>query len=335
MSAPATQAGPRGGPQRVLVALGGNAMTGADGRATEADQIAALTEAARHIATLVAAGVEVAITHGNGPQVGNLLVKNELSAAVVPPVPLDWCVAQTQATIGFVLVNALEHQFAARGIARRAVPLVTRTLVDEDDVAFHDPVKPVGRYVDALEAVRFTALGQQWRDFGAKGWRRVVASPSPQQILDADVARTLVRAGVVVICAGGGGIPVVRDPDGALRGIEAVVDKDLAAGLLAEELDCDTLVIATDVSHAVLGHGTGSAADIGEIDPDTLAGHHAAGEFGAGSMAPKVAAAQRFAAKPGRTSIITSLEFLAAAVTDPRGEIATVVRHRSAIPPHH
>lgn len=319
--------------RRVLVALGGNAMSGSDGSASEADQIAALTAAAGHLADLVQAGVQVAITHGNGPQVGNLLVKNELSAHVVPPVSLDWCVASTQASIGFVLANALQTEFGRRGIGRDVAALVTRTLVDPDDPAFADPVKPVGRYLPREDAEVFIAIGQQWRDFGARGWRRVVASPRPVEILDARVATGLVAAGAVVICSGGGGIPVVRDADGSLRGVEAVIDKDSSAAILADLLDCDALVIATDVEHAVLGYGTPDARPLGLLDATEMAGHLADGHFAAGSMGPKVAAAQRFADHPGRTSVITRLDLLAAALTTvpdpgrPDGVVGTVIRH--------
>lgn len=316
----------------MLVALGGNAMSAPDGSATEADQIAALGAAAIHIAELVAAGVQVAVTHGNGPQVGNLLVKNELSAHVVPPVSLDWCVGSTQATIGFVLCDALEAELTARGLDNRVAALVTRTLVDSADPAFDAPTKPVGRYLGASDAERFIALGQHWRDFGERGWRRVVASPRPVQILDATVAGDLVAAGTVVICAGGGGIPVVRGSGGALTGVEAVIDKDLTAAILADLLDCDALLIATDIDNAVLEFGTSTARPLGLIRPDEMAGYIADGHFAVGSMGPKVEAAQRFASSvstdPGvvRTSVITRLNRLAEALTTAPGSVGTVIR---------
>lgn len=320
--------------RRALVALGGNAMSSPDGAATEADQIAALGRAAAHITTLVDAGVQVAITHGNGPQVGNLLVKNELSAHVVPPVSLDWCVASTQATIGFVLSDALETEFAARGLDRRVAALVTRTLVDADDPAFTAPSKPIGRYLPAEQARGFLGLGQHWHDFGERGWRRVVASPKPIQVLDAAVASSLVDAGTVVICAGGGGIPVIRTADGSLTGVEAVIDKDLSGAILAELLGCDVLVIATDIDSAVLNYGTAEATPLGLVSTREMAVHIAAGHFASGSMGPKVEAAQRFASSvphPGgdgihRTSVITRLDRLADALTEDAGTVGTVIR---------
>src|SRR4051794_6558561 len=207
-------------PQRVVVALGGNAMTGPDGSATPAAQRAAIAAAAQHLAAVVATGVQVVVTHGNGPQVGNLLVKNELAARVVPPVPLDWNVAQTQATIGFTLADELDAALAARGLPQRTAALVTRTLVDPADPGFSNPTKPVGRYVTREDAQRFIDLGQTWEDRGERGWRRVVASPAPRSVVDVPAIAALSGAGFVVVCAGGGGVPVVGGgPDGALRGI--------------------------------------------------------------------------------------------------------------------
>src|SRR5690348_10508146 len=184
-------------------------MTGPDGSATPGAQRAAIAEASRHIAEVVASGAEVVLTHGNGPQVGNLLVKNELAAHEVPPVPLDWCVAQTQATIAFTLADELDAALAARGLPQRTAGLVTRTLVDADDPHFAEPSKPIGRFLPREQAERFIALGQRWEDRGEKGWRRVVASPEPLQVVDWPAIHALAVAGFVVVCAGGGGIPVV------------------------------------------------------------------------------------------------------------------------------
>ena len=315
---------------RVLVALGGNAMSAPDGSATESDQIAALGVAAGHIAGLVAAGFEVVVTHGNGPQVGNLLVKNEVSAGIVPPVSLDWCGANTQATVGFVLQNALARALALRGVERPTATIVTRTLVDAGDPAFTHPDKPVGRFRSRAEAEPHIAAGQHWRDFGERGWRRVVPSPQPLQVLDASTGRQLADLGYLVICAGGGGIPVVRGESG-LAGVEAVIDKDRAAAILAPDLGADTLVIATDVPAAVVGYGTAGARSLGHVSLIEMREMAAAGHFGAGSMGPKVDAACTFVAGGGRASVITSLELLADAVTSPLGAVGTVV---TAAGPH-
>ena len=307
---------------RVLLALGGNAMTNAEGRARPEDQIAAAEVAMAAVAELLAEDVEVVITHGNGPQVGNLLVKNELAAAVVPPVPLDWCGAQTQATLGFVLMDALDAALLRRGVLRRSAAVVTRALVDSDDPGFTRPTKPIGRYLPAAEAQLLVAHGETWEDRGQKGWRRVVASPEPLEIIDAPAVRALVEGGFVVVANGGGGIPVVSDGAGGLRGVEAVIDKDLGAALLARTVAADVLVIATDVPHAVLHYGTPQATDVGTVGVEELRAYAAHGHFASGSMGPKVDAACRFVEEGGARSVITDLAHLGPAL---RGDGGTVV----------
>ena len=302
----------------VVIALGGNAMTSPDGRARPEDQRAAVAVAAESIADIVARGTPVVLTHGNGPQVGNLLVKNEIAASVVPPVPLDWCGAQTQGTIGVLILNALDAALAKRNAATRTAVVVSRTLVDADDHGFGDPTKPIGRYVTRDEAADLIAHGQVWRDFGAPGWRRVVASPEPVESLDAAAAEALLTAGFVVVCAGGGGVPVVRDADGTLRGVEAVIDKDLTAAVLARQLGATTLIIATDVEAVVQGWGTADPRPIGEIPVTELRALATDGQFPVGSMGPKVEAACRFAESGGR-AIITSLHHIADALAGKAG----------------
>jgi carbamate kinase len=310
---------------RVVIALGGNAMTGPDGSATPRAQRDAIAAASRHVAAVVATGVQVVLTHGNGPQVGNLLVKNELAAHEVPPVPLDWCVAQTQATIGFTLADELDAALAARGLPQRTAALVTRTLVDADDPHFREPSKPVGRFLPRAQAERSMAHGQVWEDRGERGWRRMVASPDPRSVVDVPAVEALLGAGFVVVCAGGGGVPVVDDrTGGALRGVEAVIDKDLTAALLARELGAGTLVIATDVPQVLLGFGTPAARPLGRVTPAELRAHAAAGEFARGSMGPKVEAALRFIDSGGTRAVITSLEHIADAVAG--DDVGTVLQ---------
>ncbi|HEY1134181.1 MAG TPA: carbamate kinase [Nocardioides sp.] len=298
---------------RALIALGGNAMTAPDGTATVDAQRAAIGVAAERIADLVATGTDVVVTHGNGPQVGNLLVKNELTAHVVPMVPLDWCGAQTQGTLGYTLTTSLDAALAARGVEARATAIVTRTVVDADDPDFLTPSKPVGRFLPEAEAQRFVAEGQNWQDRGERGWRRVVPSPQPREIVDAPAVHALVEAGFVVVAAGGGGIPVVRGHDGALSGVEAVIDKDLGAALLGGLVHADVLVIATDVENAVIGWGTPDARPLGRVSAGELREIAAAGHFASGSMGPKVEAALRFA-EQGGCSVITSLDRISDAV---------------------
>jgi carbamate kinase len=307
----------------MLIALGGNAMTSPDGNARPEDQRAAITVAMAEVADIVASGAQVVLTHGNGPQVGNLLVKNELAAHVVPPVPLDWCGAQTQGTIGLLILNALESALGIRGVAAgRPAVLVSRTLVKADDPHFAEPSKPIGRYLPQAEAEKLVAHGQTWQDRGAKGWRRVVASPEPVECLDADAAHVLLDAGFTVVCAGGGGIPVVRDDAGALAGVEAVIDKDLTAALLARQLGADILLIATDVDAVMTGWGTPQPRPLGAVTVARLRDLAAQGEFGSGSMGPKVEAACRFAAGGGR-AIITHLAAIDKALAGRAGTVVT------------
>ena len=307
---------------RVLLALGGNAMTAADGRARPDDQVAAATVAAGAVTRVLARDADVVVTHGNGPQVGNLLVKNELAARVVPPVPLDWCGAQTQGTLGFVLTTALDAALAGAGIGRRTAAVVTRTVVADDDPGFTRPTKPVGRYLPAAEAAVLVEHGQIWEDRGEKGWRRMVASPEPVEIVDGAAARALVDAGFVVVAGGGGGIPVVRGADGTLSGVEAVIDKDLGAALLARTVGADVLVIGTDVPRAVLRFGSPSAEPLGVVGVDKMRAYAAEGHFAGGSMGPKVDAACRFVEHGGTRAVITDLAHIADAIT---GDAGTVV----------
>jgi carbamate kinase len=254
-----------------------------------------------------------------------------MAAHVVPPVPLDWNVAQTQATIAFTIADELDAALEARGLPQRTAGLVTRTLVDSDDPGFREPTKPVGRFLPREEADRFVSLGQTWEDRGERGWRRVVASPEPRSVVDSPAIHALAAAGFVVVCAGGGGIPVTddhRDGEG-LRGVEAVIDKDLTAAILATELDADTLVIATDVPNVMVDFGTPSQRPLGRVTVAEIREHASAGQFARGSMGPKVEAALRFvegsASGRARRAVITSLEHIADAV---RGDDAgTVLTH--------
>ena len=301
-------------------------MTGPGGDASTESQQTAISLACERLADLIADGHDVVLTHGNGPQVGNLLVKNEMAAAEVPPVPLDWCVAQTQATIGFTIQNALTAALAARGIERETAALVTRTVVDVEDPAFTRPTKPIGRYLPRERAEQLIAHGQQWEDRGERGWRRVVASPAPLEVLDVATMVALMASGQVVIAAGGGGIPVVRDADGTLRGVEAVIDKDLTATVLAKSLAVDVLLIATDVSHVMVDFGTPQARALEEISAQDLREHAEAGQFGSGSMGPKVEAILGFVDGGGQRAVITSLDRIADGVSGTYGTVVESAR---------
>jgi carbamate kinase len=289
----------------VVVALGGNAIAGERGADPQSQQ-RAVEQACEQIAELVVHGHEVVITHGNGPQVGNLLLKNDLARHVVPPVPLDWCVAQTQATLGFLIVTALEAALRRRGAERLVSTVITRVLVAADDPAFHAPTKPIGRYVPVAEARERIAAGESWEERGERGWRRVVASPEPLEILDRGTVEALMAEGAIVVAGGGGGIPVVRDRDG-LRGVEAVLDKDLTGALLARTVGAGCFAIATDVEAAAVRFGTPEQEWLGAVEPDRLRALEADGEFASGSMGPKVRAALSFVEAGGGRAVITSL----------------------------
>ena len=294
---------------RIVVALGGNAIVQAGQRGTAEEQAASVALTCAQVALMLDAGYEVTLTHGNGPQVGNLLIKNELAREVVPPMPLDWCVAQTQATIGYLIQQALGQELARRGSPRFVATLVTRAEVRDDDPAWERPSKPIGLYQPEERAREIVAAtGQTWAPQGARGWRRLVPSPDPIRIVDREAILALLAAGAVVVACGGGGIPVVRREDGSLVGVEAVIDKDLGAGLLAREVDAETLLILTDVEHAIVGYGTPAAEPVREITAARLREYQADGHFASGSMGPKVEAALRFAEAGGqRRAIISAL----------------------------
>ena len=316
---------------RIVIALGGNAMTSSDGSARPEDQRAAIRRASESIADLVADGHDVLLTHGNGPQVGNLLVKNELTTSQVPPVPLDWCGAQTQATIGMLIINALDESLAQRGIDRRCTSVVSRTLVDSDDERFVNPTKPIGRYLSKDEAQPLMDQGQRFVEVADRGWRRVVASPAPVECLDGPAADALMDAGFIVVCSGGGGIPTIRDRNGAYIGVEAVIDKDLTAALIAAQVKADRLIIATDVDSVVADWGTPHAKPIDEVTAAEMRSIAADQGFAAGSMGPKVEAVTSFAESTQGTGIITSLVRIGAAID---GHVGTRVTPTQKQPEH-
>lgn len=294
---------------RAVLALGGNAIAPSGTGGTAEEQTTAIGRAMQPIADLIASGEELVLTHGNGPQVGNLLVKNDLARDVVPPMPLDWCVAQTQATIGFTICTALEHELALRGLPVPVVPIISRVRVDADDPAWQAPSKPIGRYVtDEDDVRRRMAHGETWARQGDRGWRRVVPSPEPQELLDALTMQLVLDAEAVLVANGGGGIPMVRDASGRLRGVEAVIDKDLAAVLLALRLHADALVILTDVPGVAVAYGTPEERWLRAVRVEELRSLQGDGHFASGSMGPKVEAALRFVEGGGGRAAIGPLD---------------------------
>lgn len=310
----------RGG-QRTVIALGGNAIAPAGTGGTAEEQTRNIRRAMDLIADLIVEGREVVITHGNGPQVGNLLLKNELAADVVPPMPLDWCVAQTQATIGYQMIVALEHALEVRGDLSTVVPVISRVEVAEDDPAWASPSKPIGPWVtDATEVKRRERdHDQRFVHVEGRGWRRVVPSPEPVALLESMTINLLLDAGAIVVANGGGGIPMVRRGANTLIGVEAVVDKDLAGALLARALRADELVILTDVEAVAVDWGTPHQRWLSEVTADELRGLAAAGQFARGSMGPKVEAALRFVTQQGRPAAIGALDDAPAVVRGATG----------------
>jgi carbamate kinase len=309
------------GEQLVVVALGGNAISPPGSASPIPAQFERTMETAQHLAHLTAR--PLVVTHGNGPQVGNLLLRSDLATAVLPPLPLDTCVADTQGGMGFMLQVCLDNAFRRAGVERATVTVVTRTVVDAGDPAFLAPSKPIGGFYDEAEARRrMAADGWAMREDAGRGWRRVVPSPAPTEILEQPAIEALLRTGAVVVAAGGGGVPVVRRADGSLAGVEAVVDKDLASALLAANLAAEVLLVLTGVEHVAVDFGRPTQRDLHELSAAELAGHAADGQFAPGSMLPKVQAVLRFLERGGRRAVITTPELSEKALA---GEIGTQV----------
>lgn len=304
-----------------VVALGGNAILQKGQKGTADEQFDNIRVTSWHIAQMIAAGWRVVVAHGNGPQVGNILLQNEEARHIVPPMPLDVCGAQSQGLIGYMLVQALRNELRAKGINRRPVALVTQVVVDPEDPAFRKPTKPVGPFYTEAQARRLAQTkGYQVVDTGPKGWRRVVPSPDPSGIVEIEAVHALVDAGMVVVTCGGGGIPVARGAGGQLYGVEAVIDKDLATERLATELGADVMIILTDVEQVILGYGKPEARAVARLTVGEARRLLAGGEFPAGSMGPKVEACVRFVERGGRRSVIANLAHGIAAL---RGESGT------------
>lgn len=309
--------------KRVVVALGGNAILKPGQRGTIGEQRENVARAGAQIASMLRSGLDVVITHGNGPQIGNILRQNEETRRLVPPMPLDVCGAQSQGMIGYLLQQALSNALAAWEIPRRVVTILTQVVVDRDDPAFSNPTKPIGTFYTEAEARALSReKGFMMREDAGRGWRRVVASPAPLEIVERDLIRRLVQAGAVVIAAGGGGVPVFRTPGGFV-GVEAVIDKDLAAACLAAEVKAQALLILTDVSRICLDFHRPDQREVAALRVSEARHYLAEGQFHAGSMGPKVEAAVRFLEAGGEYAVIGSLD---EADRVWAGEAGTVIR---------
>jgi carbamate kinase len=295
-----------------VVAFGGNALLRPEDRGTQEEQIARAKQAARWLADIVRGGSKLIVVHGNGPQVGNILVQAEEASTKIPPQPLDIAVAQTEGAMGFMLQQAIRNRLESIGAAGDVATILTEVEVDANDPAFRKPAKPVGPYFTRYRAEALERdLGWTMREDSARGgWRHVVPSPRPIRILNLATIRHMLQSAAVVIAAGGGGIPVVRGRDGQWRGIEAVIDKDFASALLASELRADRYVVLTGVPQVAIDFGKPSQHFIDKLTLADADRHLREGQFPAGSMGPKIEASAQFVRATGKEVLITDIEHL-------------------------
>lgn len=301
--------------ETLVIAVGGNALIEDPHHVSVHAQYLAARHAAESLGSLAAAGHKLAIVHGNGPQVGFILRRAELARGVMHEVPLDSCVADTQGALGYNLQMAMGNEINARKLSRQTATVVTQVLVDREDEAFSNPVKPIGGFMDEAEALR-RGKEEGWNvaEDAGRGWRRVVPSPDPKEILELEVVRSLVDSGVITIAAGGGGIPVAYDSNGELEGIEAVIDKDKAASLLARSLGADRLIISTGVPRVCINFGKPEQRELDVITVAEAEGLAVEGHFAPGSMLPKIQAMVNFVKATGKEGVITDPPHLTAAL---------------------
>lgn len=305
----------------VVIAIGGNSLIKDAAHATVFDQYRAAGETSDHIARIVAEGYRVVITHGNGPQVGFILLRSEMAKEVLHQVPLDTCGADTQGAIGYQIAQTLRNELRRDGLDRRVAAVVTQVVVDADDPGFGEPSKPIGPfYTEETARIHMDKEGWEMKEDAGRGWRRVVASPRPLEIVEETAIRTLLEAGIIVVAAGGGGIPVVRDAEGYLEGVAAVIDKDWASCLLAKNLGAEMFVISTSVDKVAIHWGKPEQRDLDQITVAEARRYTAEGHFAPGSMKPKIEAAIDFLEHGGQRVIITQPHLLEHAM---RGETGT------------
>ena len=310
-------------PQRLLVAVGGNAIHPGGIKGTPQEQLDIAARTGQALLPIMAANNELIITHGNGPVVGKILMRQALARARVAPMTLDICVAHSQGGIAYLLMQALENTLRAAGYRRHVVCLLTQVEVDADDRAFRNPSKPVGYFFTAEEAQQVQqALGWAMREDAGRGWRHVVPSPKPRHIVDISLIDTVAKSGAVVIAGGGGGIPVVRGEQGVRRGVEAVIDKDLCSALMANVLGVETLMILTAVPRVALYFGQPQQHELEHVSVAELRAYQNEGHFAKGSMGPKVQAAVEFLQNGGKRAVIAHLHDAEAAL---KGQAGTQV----------
>jgi len=303
-----------------VIAIGGNSLIKSKNQQTVQDQYEACRETCVHIAGMVAQGYNIIITHGNGPQVGFILRRSEIACRELHEVPLDYCGADSQGAIGYMIQRALGNEFGKRGIAKSVATVVTQVLVDKDDPAFQKPSKPIGSFITKEEAdKKVREEGWTVKEDAGRGWRRVVPSPLPQEVLEESAIKTLSEQDFVVVGVGGGGIPVIRDENGELQGVEAVIDKDFASSLLAGSLKADLFLISTAVEKVSLNYNTSQQVDLDSLTLEEAKKYYAEGHFAAGSMGPKIKAIIEFLEKGGELALITCPEKIAEALQGKTG----------------
>lgn len=309
--------------EKVVVALGGNALQATGSEATAEAQLEVVKETTVYLADIIEEGYNLIVAHGNGPQVGRIVIQNEVADSVTPAMPFDVCGAMSQGMIGYHLQQALGDELRNRGIDKPVATIVTQVVVDKEDKAFQNPTKPIGPFYTKEEADKLEAeKGYVMVEDSGRGYRRVVASPKPVRIVELETVKTLVNSNNVVITVGGGGIPVVEE-NGRLQGAAAVIDKDLASQRLAEDTDADILVILTAVPRVAINFGKPDQKELDRVTTEQMKQYAEEGHFAPGSMLPKVLAAIEFAeSRKGRKAVIASLDKAKEAL---RGESGTIV----------
>jgi carbamate kinase len=308
-----------------VLAIGGNSLIKDKDHVALSWQYEAVKETGKYIADLIAEGMRTVITHGNGPQVGFIYRRGELARHELPLIPLDICGADTQGAIGYMIQKALLNEFRKRGISKKVTTVVTQTIVERDDPSFKHPSKPIGSFMSEKEALsNKEEFGWEVLEDAGRGFRRVVPSPMPKEIIELDVIRLLVEKGYIVVATGGGGIPVIRNERGEIEGVEAVIDKDLASSLLARNLGADTFIISTAIDAVYLNFGRENQKPVRRATLPEIRQYLAEGHFKPGSMKPKIEAIIEFLEGGGKKAIITSPENLLKSVKGERG--TTIVR---------
>lgn len=309
----------------IVIALGGNAILQRGQKGTVEEQMANINTACTYIAEIIASNAyRVVVTHGNGPQVGNVLLQNEAARDQVPMMPLDVCGAATQGMIGYMIQQTLANILRIAKLPHNITTVLTQTIVDKDDPAFKNSSKPVGPFYDEKEAEKLRReRGWDLVYNSGRGYRRVVPSPKPVRIQETRIIKNMLDSGEIVVAVGGGGIPVTRDINGSLHGVEAVIDKDLATGRLAQDIRADILMILTDVEQVMLNYGQPGAKGISSMSIAEAEKYLAEGQFGVGSMKPKVEASIEFIKSRGKRAIITELSKAADALVGKAGTAIT------------